>query len=337
MDNPAKRRMASIICWNAHDTAQTASEPAQHTDLPSTSGAATKLKITVENADDWLEYEARYKVLICKYHQYALQNLSNHLRTQHSGSTKEKSAVVKKFASLEILQPSKVQLPPPLEQPIESLGKPRDAFVCDEEECGFITISRDEIRKHCNKEHDWRSTKRDQEHWHHVYVQTFFSNGGRQRYFTVDYYDQAQDDTEEAATVSRSAEEQINSANRQQDLDTAQILDEWDLARTQYAKELEIIDTNVAKTDHTLWSKRTQWPQHLAGSNYKHLAWGSRLADKDEHELQDVMKLVDLLVEKCVAGLSTLDLETRRWLRSAKKSEADVRPLARLQNPESQS
>jgi hypothetical protein len=42
-----------------------------------------------------------------------------------------------------------------------------------------------------------------------------------------------------------------------------------------------------------------------------------------------------LLVKKCVAGLSTLDQETRRWLRSAKKSEVDVRPLTRLQNPDS--
>jgi hypothetical protein len=37
-----------------------------------------------------------------------------------------------------------------------------------------------------------------------------------------------------------------------------------------------------------------------------------------------------------VSGLSTLDHETRRWLRSAKQAEADVRPLARLQNSDSQ-
>jgi len=26
------------------------------------------VKITVENADDWLQYEEKYKLLICKYH-----------------------------------------------------------------------------------------------------------------------------------------------------------------------------------------------------------------------------------------------------------------------------
>ena len=42
------------------------------------------------------------------------------------------------------------------------------------------------------------------------------------------------------------------------------------------------------------------------------------------------------LIERCVSGLSTLDHETRRWLQSAKQAEADVRPLARLQNSDSQ-
>jgi hypothetical protein len=46
--------------------------------------------------------------------------------------------------------------------------------------------------------------------------------------------------------------------------------------------------------------------------------------------------LTERLIEKCVKGLATLPQETRRWLRSAKQAEADQRPLARLQNPESQ-
>ena len=48
------------------------------------------------------------------------------------------------------------------------------------------------------------------------------------------------------------------------------------------------------------------------------------------------MKIVDLAIKKSVAGLGTLALETRRWLKSAQRHEIDVRPMARLQNPESQ-
>jgi hypothetical protein len=45
---------------------------------------------------------------------------------------------------------------------------------------------------------------------------------------------------------------------------------------------------------------------------------------------------VDQAVEQAVAGLSTLGLESRRWLRSANAEQVDVRPIARLQNSESQ-
>ncbi|THW78325.1 hypothetical protein D6D18_09660, partial [Aureobasidium pullulans] len=162
---------------------------------------------------------------------------------------------------------------------------------------------------------------------------TFFSSSGRQRYFTVDYEG---DDSAEGTDVLGNAIGETLRTGQQRDLDTSQVLDEWNIARTQYDRELEVINGKVAKTDHSLWSKRTGYPQHLAGSNFKHLSHGSRLPDKDEQELQHVSRLVDLLVEKCVAGLSPLDQETRRWLRSAKMSEVDVRPLARLQNPDSQ-
>jgi hypothetical protein len=45
---------------------------------------------------------------------------------------------------------------------------------------------------------------------------------------------------------------------------------------------------------------------------------------------------VEALVEECVKGLPTLGYVIRRWLRSAKASEPDIRPLARLQNEDSQ-
>jgi hypothetical protein len=52
--------------------------------------------------------------------------------------------------------------------------------------------------------------------------------------------------------------------------------------------------------------------------------------------LQRVVELNSSLIERYVSRLSTLDYETRRWLQSAKQAEADVRPIARLQNSDSQ-
>jgi hypothetical protein len=75
---------------------------------------------------------------------------------------------------------------------------------------------------------------------------------------------------------------------------------------------------------------------HLAGRNLEHLAYQIRLPDRSEPRLQRAVKLTEELVEKSVSGLSTLHRDTRRWLRSAKREEMDLRPLARLQNPSSQ-
>jgi hypothetical protein len=60
------------------------------------------------------------------------------------------------------------------------------------------------------------------------------------------------------------------------------------------------------------------------------------MPDHTEQALRQAAKAVELAVEQSVAGLSTLAQETRRWLKSASREEIDQRPLARLQNPESQ-
>ena len=63
------------------------------------------------------------------------------------------------------------------------------------------------------------------------------------------------------------------------------ILEEWDQDLEKQQKALEVADKEVVKTDHTLWFKRNQWPEHLAGYNLRHLSRISRLPDKDERIL----------------------------------------------------
>jgi len=113
-------------------------------------------------------------------------------------------------------------------------------------------------------------------------------------------------------------------------------LAEWVVTKQAHEEKAQVIDTQVAKTDKTGWFKRTGWLEHLAGRNLAHLAYQTRLPDRDEMKLHRAARLVELLVERSVAGLSTLARETRRWLQSVKRQEIDQRPLARLQNPESQ-
>src|ERR1700722_17968412 len=86
--------------------------------------------------------------------------------------------------------------------------------------------------------------------------------------------------------------------------------------------------------DQTRWLDATGWREHLAGSNYEHLLRATRLPAQTEGHLLRAADAVDAMMEQCVGGLSALDDETRRWLRSAKRAEPDARPMARLQNPE---
>jgi hypothetical protein len=218
--------------------------------------------ITVDNADEFLRWIPEYRIIICCEHEYAIGSVAQHLRIFHSGKDVEKRAVVTAFASYELQTPRHVPLPPPLGHPFQELGKPTLAFICEEPECERISISRDEMRKHCNREHGWKSSKEHREHWHRVWVQSFFKSAGLQKYFTVDYTDQEQDehskDEEEASTGPIALGSEQNRQSTLDDADLSGIYGEWDAAVDRHQEMLEVADAEVAKTNHTLWFKRTQ-------------------------------------------------------------------------------
>lgn len=134
--------------------------------------------ITTDTVDRFLHYIPEYKVLVCKEHCYALRNLDLHLRDSHTIAVGDRRAIAGRYAALSLAKPAEVPLPPPLSPPFEALGQPMDGILCDEEECGFISINRTRMRMHCNKEHGWRSKQNQREHWTSTEVQTFFSSSG---------------------------------------------------------------------------------------------------------------------------------------------------------------
>ena len=288
--------------------------------------ATNKTQVTVERVNEVFEYLREYGVLVCKEHGYAVRALEDHLKRLHRTTASDRKVIAAHFIDCPTLQPAQVPLPPPLEPPFDCLGPPKRAYICDGEECEELSVNRDVIRIHCNRAHEWRSTPEQRTYWHEQWVQTFFNAAGLQRYFTVSYEGPSSPRKKgRGVTVVDPIDDRFSS-----------ILEEWDQDLEKQQKALEIADKEVAKTDHTLWFKRNQWPEHLSGCNLRHLSRISRLPDKDERVLQRAAELNVALIETCVAGLKSLDPETRRWLRSAKLSEIDQRPLARLQNPESQ-
>jgi hypothetical protein len=265
---------------------------------------------TLDNSNDILCFLQDFGVLVCKEHHNAIVNLNTHLLQHHSVPATTRKQIVERFSHFTPVDPAEVQLP---DEPIKKLKKPLDELRC--RTCGLTTVSKDAIRMHCKNNHQQAWTREKSLLVDSVKVQTLFRTGGLQKYFDVATYD--------AADQENTVVEEI----------VAEQLAEYQSTQQQIQEELQIFNV-AAKTDKTGWFKRTGWLEHFKERNLVHLAHQARLPDQSERKLKLAAELTDRLIERSVKGLSTLARETRRWLRSARQTEVDPRPLTRLQNPE---
>jgi len=311
------------FCWDARALVKTAGETPKHKKADARAKVRhSSSRITLENADKYLCHLERYMVLVCSEHATGIRNLNTHLRDHHATSAKERKAIVEKYSCFQVKRPEEANLPRPMGLPFKVLGEPLNGFRCAKEDCEKITISVEALRMHCKKEHGLRWTGDTSRLYTKVKVQTFFRTGGLQQYFVVNALEDA------------DGSEALLSGDKKAEVDA--LLGEWKKTEKKQEREMQVMDAEAAKTDRTGWFNRTGWLEHLAKRNRIHLAHAIRLPKDNEPKLKQAARIVELLVERSVAGLSTLGRETRRWLRSAKLEEIDQRPLARLQNPESQ-
>ena len=276
---------------------------------------STKQNTLLDNYDDTLCFLADFGVLVCRQHRSGVVNLNRHLLEQHATPAQVRKAVIQRFAQYKRVDPKNVKLPEQPAQLIEELGTPLDRLCC--KICSFLTININAMRMHLKRDHEqaWKGEKSDL--FTSVKVQTFFRNGGLQRYFIVDL---GEGENGEKVDQNQVVQQQLSG---------------WQNVRQQLEEDMQVM-AEAAKTDKTGWFKRTGWLSFLQGRNLAHLGYQARLPDRNEAKLQLAAKLIEELIEKSVRGLATLPQETRRWLRSAQQTEIDQRPLARLQNPESQ-
>ncbi|KAL1640484.1 hypothetical protein SLS61_010254, partial [Didymella pomorum] len=223
--------------------------------------------------------------------------------------------IVEHFSSFATVSPAKIELPDEPAQPTDELGEPLDGLQC--ETCSFITVNKDAMRMHCKKTHQQAWVGEKSLLYKTMKVQSFFRTGGLQKYFTVNLVDAGNTENDEVENTVQAQ------------------LAEYRSTQQEIEEGLQTLEA-AAKIDKTGWFKRTGWLEFLKDRNLAHLAHQARAPDHNERKLKLVAQLTEGLVERSVKGLATLTQELRRWLRSAKREEPDVRPLARLQNPESQ-
>ncbi|KAJ5611856.1 hypothetical protein N7528_008961 [Penicillium herquei] len=135
---------------------------------------------------DLIEYNARYKALICRDCQYAIQKnaLGSHL-LRHKIYREERQRLLSTISDLDIVEPDDLVLPTIDSLPIDALPVV-SGYCCSLTGCGHLCVSSKRMRRHWSEVHgadhgrsnDFSSLTRS------VKLQTFF-RGTKIKYFEV--------------------------------------------------------------------------------------------------------------------------------------------------------
>lgn len=132
---------------------------------------------------DLLEYDARYRVLICRECRYAIQKsaLQSHL-LRHKIYRDERQRLLSFIAQLELFEPDQVPLPNPDSLSIDSLPI-ISGYRCTAIGCGNLCASYKRMRRHLSEIHGLSEPSSSSSPYP-VKLQTFF-RGTKLRYFEV--------------------------------------------------------------------------------------------------------------------------------------------------------
>lgn len=140
-------------------------------------------RVSLSNCADIFCFLEDFGVFVCRQHHTAVISLDRHMSKYHKVQTSTRREVVDCSSRLKPVDPGKIKLPEEPVQAIEQLGKPLAGLQC--RTCRFITINKDEMRRHCKKHHQLAWVGDESQLYSMVKVQSFFRTGGLQRYFKV--------------------------------------------------------------------------------------------------------------------------------------------------------
>jgi hypothetical protein len=108
-------------------------------------------RVSLSNCADIFCFLEDSGVFVCKQHHTAVINLNRHMSQYHKVPASTQRELVNCFSRLKPVDPGEIKLPEQPVHAIEQLCKPLTGLHC--RTCQFITISKDEIRRHCKKYH----------------------------------------------------------------------------------------------------------------------------------------------------------------------------------------
>lgn len=131
------------------------------------------------------EYNARYKILICRQCQYAVQKtaIESHL-LRHKIYRGHRRRLLSSISRLELLEPDRVTLPTADSPPLGILPV-LPGFCCTAAECRYLAATHKRMRRHWTEVHHLdASVPLSSSYVRAVRLQTFF-RGNKNRYFEV--------------------------------------------------------------------------------------------------------------------------------------------------------
>lgn len=133
---------------------------------------------------DLLEYNSKYKVLICRECQYAIQKnaLGSHL-LRHKIYREERLSLLSTIHQLDIVDPGDLSLPSPSTSPVHALPVV-SGYSCTMTGCGHLCASSKRMRRHWSDVHNVSGPNDFASHARSVKLQTFF-RGTKLKYFEV--------------------------------------------------------------------------------------------------------------------------------------------------------
>ncbi|OLL24154.1 ATP-dependent DNA helicase tlh1, partial [Neolecta irregularis DAH-3] len=233
----------------------------------------------------------------------------------HKLKSDERTALLNEHIHLPLAEPKDVQTPMNGGKSIPHLTIHHNGLQCHG--CEYLSTNQKSMKVHCNKEHKFFVTKNHPVYWNTIKLQTFFHTSGYTKYFIVD--DQ---DNETEGNLQGEIFNEITKHWREQEI--------------MQATEQNVLTDGTHKQDTNAWFQYTGWAEYFKNKNIIHISHMSRIPDREEVKLKLASKLMDDMFDQCIDILKTLPKELCRWLRSTKKADPDMRPLAPLQDKTSQ-
>jgi hypothetical protein len=129
--------------------------------------------------NDYVTYNADYKVLICRSHRYGIAPdfIERHLRQYHKGiPLPTRQTIVDYSKTLDLAAPEDIEIPSEAGQPIKELSIV-DGFQCVYDDCSELCGTYGSMKEHCKRNHGWLAAAGVK--WRSQQMQTMFDGTRR--------------------------------------------------------------------------------------------------------------------------------------------------------------